>query len=67
MRTKGSSAASDEASVTLRRAKGEETTVLRRHVKKLTRTRASLMPEGLLEGLGPQDAADLLQFIKAGA
>jgi putative membrane-bound dehydrogenase-like protein len=60
-------AASDEASVTLRRAKGEETTVLRRHVKKLTRTRASLMPEGLLDGLGPQDAADLLQFIKAGA
>jgi putative heme-binding domain-containing protein len=60
-------AASDDASVTLRRAKGEETTVLRRHVKKLTRTPASLMPEGLLEGWGAQDAADLLQFIKAGA
>ena len=59
-------AASDDASVTLRRSKGEETTILRRNVKKLTRTQASLMPEGLLEGLGEQDVADLLQFVSVG-
>jgi hypothetical protein len=35
-------------------------------VKKLTRTQASLMPEGLLEGLSEQDVADLLQFVRAG-
>jgi putative membrane-bound dehydrogenase-like protein len=58
--------ASDDASVTLRRSRGEETTALRRNVKKLTRTAASLMPEGLLEGLGEQEVADLLQFIRAG-
>ena len=59
-------AASDDASVTLRRAKGEETTVLRRNIMKLTRTKASLMPEGLLAGMNVQEVADLLRFIATG-
>jgi putative heme-binding domain-containing protein len=64
--TDGIITATDDASVTLRRSKGEETTVLRRNIRKLARTQTSLMPEGLLDGLSGQEVADLLQFVRSG-
>jgi putative membrane-bound dehydrogenase-like protein len=57
-------AASSATSYTIRRQGGEESTVLRRDVEELTDTQVSLMPENLLEGLGPQEVADLLEFIR---
>ena len=50
-------------SITLRQAFGKETTILRSDLKRLVSQRISLMPEGLEEGLKPQDFADLLEFI----
>jgi putative heme-binding domain-containing protein len=51
------------ASITLRQAYGTETVVLRNNIKKLKNQGQSLMPEGLEDGLKPQDLADLLEFI----
>ncbi|MEW6156511.1 MAG: PVC-type heme-binding CxxCH protein [Verrucomicrobiota bacterium] len=49
--------------VTLRGASGTETTVPRSKISRLQSQGQSLMPEGLEEGLTPQDMADLLEFI----
>jgi putative membrane-bound dehydrogenase-like protein len=57
-------AASNATSYTIRRQGGEEVTVLRKDVEELSDTQVSLMPENLLEGLGPQEVADLLEFVK---
>ena len=57
-------AAQSDTSITLRRAAGEESTVLRRNIKTLTNTKTSLMPPGLLGGLTPQQVADLITFIR---
>jgi hypothetical protein len=38
--------------------------VLRKDVEELSDTQAPLMPENLLEGLRPQEVADLLEFVK---
>src|SRR5438876_2713797 len=51
------------SSITLRQAYGQETVVLRNNIKKLKNQGQSLMPEGLEDGLRPQDLADLLEFI----
>jgi putative membrane-bound dehydrogenase-like protein len=51
------------SSITLRQAYGTETVVFRTKIKKLKNQGQSLMPEGLEEGLKPQDLADLLEFI----
>ncbi len=51
--------------IVLRRGQGEEETILRRNIKSMSDTTLSIMPEGLFEGLGPQDAADLLAFIQS--
>jgi putative heme-binding domain-containing protein len=51
------------ASVTLRRAAGEETTLLRKDIAELKAWPASLMPEGLETSLTGQDFADLLEFL----
>ena len=56
-------AAQSDTSITLRRAAGEESTILRRNIKTLTNTKTSLMPPGLLGGLTPQQVADLITFI----
>jgi len=51
------------SSITLVVAEGKRTTVLRRDIEVLQSSSKSLMPEGLEEGLKPQDVADLLQFV----
>jgi putative heme-binding domain-containing protein len=51
------------ASVTLRQANGSDTTVPRASIVRMESTGRSLMPEGLEAGLGPQELADLLEFI----
>jgi putative membrane-bound dehydrogenase-like protein len=60
----GMLAASNATSYTIRRQGGEEVTVLRKDVEELSDTQVSLMPENLLVGLGPQEVADLLEFVK---
>jgi putative heme-binding domain-containing protein len=57
-------AASSATSYTIRRQGGEEVTVLRKDVDELSDTQVSLMPEKLLEGLKPQEMADLLEFVR---
>jgi hypothetical protein len=37
---------------------------LRKDVEDLTNTRVSVMPENLLDGLKPQELADLLEFVQ---
>ena len=51
------------ASLTLRRANGEESTVLRSNLERIQSVGLSLMPEALEAGLSTQDMADLLEFI----
>jgi putative membrane-bound dehydrogenase-like protein len=50
--------------VTVRQAYGKETVVPRANIKRMQSQGQSLMPEGLEAGLGPQDLADLLNFIE---
>lgn len=58
-------ASSNAAGYTIRRQGGEEVTVLRKDVDELSDTRVSLMPEKLLDGLSPQDVANLLEFVRS--
>jgi putative membrane-bound dehydrogenase-like protein len=51
------------SSITLVTATGKRETILRRDIEELKSTSKSLMPEGLEQGLSPQDMADLLQFV----
>jgi len=53
-------------SVTLRMANGVEIPMPRSKIKLLQGSGLSLMPEGLEQGLKPQDIADLLEFIVSG-
>jgi len=50
-------------SVTIRQPFGKDSVVLRSDVRRLVSQKLSLMPEGLEEGLKPQDLADLLEFV----
>ncbi len=52
--------------LTLRRANGEESSVLRRDIAEIKAWPASLMPEGLENSLSPQDFSDLLEFLRRG-
>jgi putative membrane-bound dehydrogenase-like protein len=52
------------AGLTLRRAGGEETTILRRDIAEIKAWPASLMPDGIENNVKPQDLADLLEFLK---
>jgi putative heme-binding domain-containing protein len=56
-------AAETATSVTVRQPFGKDTVVLRSDIKRIESQQLSLMPEGLEEGLKPQDMADLLEFI----
>jgi putative membrane-bound dehydrogenase-like protein len=58
-------AADTPAAITLRRAAGEETTVLRKDLAEVKAWPASLMPDGLESALSGQDFADLLVFLRA--
>ena len=57
-------AAETATTVKLRRAEGAEDTVLRSEIQELRPSGQSLMPEGLEQGLGVQDLADLLEFLR---
>lgn len=52
------------SSITLLAAEGKRKTVLRRNIEILQASNKSLMPEGLEQGLKPQDLADLIQFVR---
>ena len=52
------------SSITLLAAEGKRKTVLRRDIEELQASTKSLMPEGLEQGLKPQDLADLIQFVR---
>ncbi len=59
-------ASESAGSVTLRMAGGAESVIARANILSLQSQGRSLMPEGLEEGLKPQDMADLLEFIVGG-
>ncbi len=52
------------ASVTLRRQNAPDLTILRKDIRNLVSSPLSVMPEGLLKELAPQEVADLLEFVK---
>jgi putative heme-binding domain-containing protein len=49
--------------VLLKLPSGESARVLRENIISLRASGQSLMPEGLEEGLSPQDMSDLLEFV----
>ncbi|MBV8881026.1 MAG: hypothetical protein JO332_13740, partial [Planctomycetaceae bacterium] len=53
-------------SITLRRANGEETLVLRRDILEIKAWPASLMPEGVENSVNAQNFADLLEYLQRG-
>jgi putative heme-binding domain-containing protein len=55
----------DRNVVVLRCGDGKETTLARDMIEEIKSTRASLMPEGLLEHLGNQQVRDLLAFLRS--
>jgi putative heme-binding domain-containing protein len=50
-------------SVTLRAAGGAEHVLLRGEIREITSSGLSPMPEGLEQGLTPQQMADLIQYV----
>ncbi|MBI3737022.1 c-type cytochrome [Candidatus Sumerlaeota bacterium] len=57
-------AASTPTGIVLKRGGGEEETILRRNIRSMSDTALSIMPEGLEDGLTPQDFADLFAFMQ---
>ena len=55
--------ASKTTGITVRQAFGKEDTIMRSKIKSMQSQGQSLMPEGLEEGLKPQDFANLLEYI----
>ncbi|MDB6111456.1 MAG: cytochrome c [Pedosphaera sp.] len=51
------------SSITVRQAYGKENVIMRANMQSLQSQSQSLMPEGLEQGLGVQDLADLLEYI----
>ena len=49
--------------VTVRQPFGKDTVVLRSDIKRIESQHISLMPEGVEDGMKPQDMADLLEFV----
>ncbi len=60
----GTLAEETATSVLLRRAKGETDAILRKDIAELRASTLSLMPDGLEEGITPQDIADLLGYLR---
>ncbi|MFN7139563.1 MAG: LamG-like jellyroll fold domain-containing protein, partial [Limisphaerales bacterium] len=54
----------DDETIVLRPMAGQDLRIPRKSVKRASFTKASLMPEGILESLEPQDAVDLLQYLQ---
>jgi putative membrane-bound dehydrogenase-like protein len=59
-------ASESAASITLRQPGGIDSVLLRTRIKSMQTQGKSFMPEGLEAGLGPQDMADLLEFLIEG-
>jgi putative heme-binding domain-containing protein len=60
----GMIAAENPATITLRRALGEELTIGRANIAALASSGLSLMPQGLEANMSRQDMADLLAYLK---
>lgn len=56
-------AAETATSITLKRAEGETSTVLRANIEELANTGLSLMPEGLEKQVSKQEMADLIEYL----
>jgi len=54
----------DDHALVLRQPNAEDLRVPRENIKRAGFTRISVMPEGLLEGLKPQDVSDLFAYLK---
>jgi putative heme-binding domain-containing protein len=59
--------AETDHTVTLRRSEGIEEIVERKRVDELRSTGRSLMPDGFEQLLTPQDAADLIEYLRQAA
>ena len=59
----GMIASESTSSITVRQAFGKENVILRSDMKSRRSLGQSLMPEGLEQGLTPQDFANLLEYI----
>ena len=55
------------ASITLRRQGQADETIMRTQIKQLRADGKSLMPDGLEVGLGKEDVADLIAFLREGS
>lgn len=53
------------AELTLKTATGQSVTLRKDDVKSQTKLPVSLMPEGLIQGLTPQEAADVLSYLES--
>ena len=56
-------AAETATSITLKRAEGETSTVLRANIEEVSNTGLSLMPEGLEKQVSKQEMADLIEYL----
>ena len=54
----------DKESIVLRRPKVEDTRIPQSSVRKAAFTKMSMMPEGLLDPLKPEDVSDLFAYLK---
>jgi len=57
-------AAETATSITLRREKGVEETILRKDIEEMKASQLSLMPDNLAEEIGPQDMAHLFGYVR---
>ena len=58
-------ASQDDNAIVLRQPNSEDLRIPRSNVQRAGFTRTSIMPEGLLEGLKPEDVSDLFAYLKA--
>jgi putative heme-binding domain-containing protein len=54
----------DNGAIVLRRPNMEDTRISQRDVRRAAFTKLSMMPEGLLEPLSPQQVTDLFTYLK---
>ena len=54
----------DTEAIVLRRANMEDTRIAQKDVKRAAFTRSSMMPEGLLDALPPEQVSDLFAYLK---
>jgi putative heme-binding domain-containing protein len=54
----------DAEAIVLRRPNVEDARIAQKVIRKASFTKLSMMPEGLLEGLKPEEVSDLLAYLK---